>query len=221
MSLCKSCNGTGWEYVGEGRAAAVRRCQACVEQRRGFAPGVPKEEQETGLASWGKQYQKTSDNADALEQAGYFLSGVHPGLYIYGGVGTGKTALACGILNDLHRSGVRVRFIQVSELLKQVVQPETGDQVYERLLDVEALCLDDLGAQKASDYARQMLLMVCDGRYSKGHRTIWTSNLDLDSLAEFFNDERLASRLVGNTRTVLLDGVDYRLKRARERKQKP
>lgn len=180
---------------------------------------MPVEEQNAGLDAWGQQYQLTDDNKEAIRHARFFVEGVHPGLYVWGGVGTGKTALACATLNELHRKGNRVRFVQVSDLLKQLVQQGTGDEVCERAIEVPVLCLDDLGAQKASDYARQMLLLIADGRHHRGHRTIWTSNLSLDQLQEFLDDQRLASRLAGTAQIVQMDGEDYRLKKARARKR--
>lgn len=213
---CTTCDGTGWCYVTGKRA--VEKCQECLERKRGFAPGVPEDEQTTLLGSWGEKFKLTNDNALALQQARFFVQDVHPGLYLYGDVGTGKTALACAVLNELHKTGQRVRFVRVSELLKMLVQSETGDQVYDRMMAVPVLCLDDIGAQKGSDYARQMLVSIADGRTDRGHRTLWTSNLNLDSLATFLgDDERLSSRIAGNAKVVAMDGDDYRFMKARQR----
>jgi len=60
---------------------------------------------------------------------------------------------------------------------------------------------------------------VFDARTDRGHRTIWTSNLNLDELVAFFGeDKRLASRIAGNAKIVELNGPDYRLKKAKARK---
>lgn len=218
---CPTCQDTGWKHVdGEGRHAPVVRCPGCWERRRGSAPGVPDEEAAITLDSWQTGERRlTSDNQAALQQARFFVDDVHPGLFIHGGVGSGKTSLACAILNELHRAGRSVRFVRVTELLKQLVQSEDGDEVYQRMIDVPVLCLDDIGSQKGSDYARQMLLVIYDARTDRGHRTIWTSNLDLDELVVFMGEDmRLSSRIAGNAKVVSLNGVDYRLERARRRR---
>jgi DNA replication protein DnaC len=213
---CATCGDTYWKHVGPG----VVRCPDCWERKRGFAPGVPTDETTTTLATWDTgSYTVTSDNRDALQQAKFFLQDVHPNLYIHGGVGTGKTALACAILNELHRVGKTVRFVRVTELLKQLVQADTGDHDYDRMVSVPVLCLDDIGAQKGNDYARQALLSIYDARTGSGRRTIWTSNLDLEELIAFMGDDaRLTSRIAGTAKVVQLDGIDYRLKKARQRR---
>lgn len=222
-TTCGTCDGTGWQIVPDGGRGRAKRCEECWERRRGFAPGVPDEEKEISLDSWGKgERELTEANRPAIQQGKFFVQDVHPGLYLHGDVGSGKTALACAILNDLHRAGQWVRFVRVTELLKQLVQSDTGDAVYQQTVNVPVLCLDDIGAQRgSSDYARQQLVVLYDARTDRGHRTIWTSNLDLDGLVEFMGeDKRLASRIAGNCKVVALDGVDYRLRKARRQQQK-
>jgi DNA replication protein DnaC len=218
---CATCDDTGFAPVfKDGKQVAVTRCPDCLERRRGFAPGVPEDFKAASVDSYEKgDYHLTDDNRKAIEQARFFLQDVHPGLYIYGDVGSGKTLLAYAILNDLHRAGKTVRFQKVTELLKAVVQDGTGDEFHARIVNVPVLVLDDIGAQKGTDYARQTLLTIYDARTDRGHRTIWTSNLNLDELVAFMGDDRrLASRIAGNCKVVQLDGDDYRVKAARARK---
>lgn len=217
---CLTCSDTGFELVDVNGVKRARRCPDCLERRRGFAPGVPDDEQLTTLDSYGSgkgDLQTTSQNDNAIRQARFFVDDVHPGLYLHGGVGTGKTTLACAVLNMMHRKGLQVRFVRVTELLRQLVV-ESGDAVYQRMVDLPVLCLDDVGAQKGSDYARQTMQVIFDKRMDTRRRTIWTSNLSLDDLSEFFADERLASRIAGNAKVVLMDGTDYRLKTKRRAK---
>lgn len=216
---CDACGDTRWKRVNGG----VVRCPECWERQRGFAPGVPDDEAKACLDAYSQgEYTVSSDNRAAIEHGRYFVRGVHPGLYIHGGVGTGKTTLACAILNDLHRAGTSVRFARVTEVLNGLAQHGDDDarqQLLARLVKVPVLVLDDIGAQKGTDYAKAALLMIYEGRTDKGHRTIWTSNLGMDELVEFFgDDERLTSRIIGNAKIVELDGDDYRLRKARRRK---
>ena len=53
--------------------------------------------------------------------------------------------------------------------------------------------------------------MLYEYRMDHGKRTIWTSNLTLAELEEFFGDERLSSRIAGNGDVVSVGGVDMRL----------
>jgi len=152
---CQTCDDTGWMPVDRtNRAKGVIKCTDCYERRRGFAPGVPDDAAKISLDAYNRgELQKTSHNESALLQAKFFLDGVHPGLYLHGCVGSGKTILACAILNDLHRAGKTVRFVRVTDLLKQLVQHDTGDQVHDKMVAVPVLCLDDIGSQRGTDYA--------------------------------------------------------------------
>jgi DNA replication protein DnaC len=219
---CTGCDGNGWEPVTD--AAGVRRMQRCGqcdywERKRGYAPGIPDDAKDAGLSSYGETYALTEQNRDAISQAKHFLAGVHPGLYLYGDVGSGKTLLACAILNDLHRKGQRVKFIRVQELLNKLMPgSDTVDGLFDQVVGVPTLVLDDVGASQSTDFARRMLLSIYEGRQDRSHRTIWTSNLDLDELTEFLGeDKRLPSRIAGTSKLVRLDGPDYRVRALKKR----
>lgn len=216
---CEGCLNTGWETILDHYGAKrAQRCTRCGywDNLRGAAPGVPADEQTATLES----YQVTKDNGEAVKHGQYFLDGVHPDLYLWGGVGTGKTKLACCLLNQIWKTKkAGVRFIRVPELLLRL-QPgmDATDAVFQQVVDVPYLCLDDVGASNASDFARRMLQTIYDARVDRGHRTIWTSNLDLDELGTFLGqDARLPSRIVGRAKVVELDGKDWRIQKARSR----
>lgn len=202
----------------------VRRARACTqcdyhERRRGYAPGVPADLQKVTLASYGTDLEKPAALDAALKQAEHFLADVHPGLFLHGTVGCGKTTLACAILNTLHKRRVRVRFWRVPELLLKLQpgQEEDTGKLLDQVRDVPVLVLDDVGANAGTDFSRRMLQTIFDARQDKGNRTIWTSNLDLDELGQFLADDRLPSRIAGAAKIVELTGPDYRLKQAKKR----
>lgn len=76
---------------------------------------------------------------------------------------------------------------------------------------VGTLYLDDIGAEQATDWARQAIYLLLDERYAEERRTIISGNLDLDDLARRL-DDRVASRIAGMCRVLKLDGRDRRLK---------
>ena len=212
--LCESCDGSGWVYVDEQNpGAGVRRCQVCLSRIRGQAPGIPQEEHGSRLDN----YVSTTHNKAAIEQARFWLAGVHPDLYLFGGVGTGKTKLAATLLNERWAAGESVEFIRVPRLLSALL-PGADDvnQRIDQIAKVPVVCLDDVGASQASDFARRMLLVIYEARMDAGHRTIWTSNLSLDELGAFFGDDRLSSRIVGHAKVVPMNGPDFRLRKVRK-----
>lgn len=136
-------------------------------------------------------------------------------LYLFGSCGTGKTHLACMVAQraiiDL---ALRAEYIQPGRLLRRV-RGKTGDEEQEeidRLAKLDVLVLDDLGAEKDTEYAVQILYEVIDGRvmsYKNG--LVVTSNLSLPELAKKFGDDRLPSRLAGLCKVVEITGNDWRL----------
>jgi DNA replication protein DnaC len=73
------------------------------------------------------------------------------------------------------------------------------------------MVLDDLGAEKMTDWSVSSLYVVLSGRYNANRPTIVTSNLTLAQIAEW--EPRIASRL-GGMCVVQLDGKDKRLAKA-------
>ena len=72
------------------------------------------------------------------------------------------------------------------------------------------LALDDIGSEKATDWALQMLYLLIDRRYSQMLKTIITSNLTLDQIADRL-DDRISSRIAGMCKIVSIKGKDRRL----------
>jgi chromosomal replication initiation ATPase DnaA len=210
-AICSQCDDTGWTYP-NGPDGGVVRCPECDSRKRGQAPGVPMAEHGSRLDG----FEETRDNRDALAQARRWLAGDFPDLYLFGGVGTGKTRLACSLVNERWAAGDRVEFIRAAQLLAVLLPASDSlDDAMARISRIPVVVLDDVGANQATDFARRMLLVLYETRMDRGHRTIWTSNLTLGELAEFHQDDRLSSRIVGNAKVVELAGKDWRLRKRR------
>ena len=78
--------------------------------------------------------------------------------------------------------------------------------------NVGLLVLDDLGAEKTSDWSRQVFYLLLDRRYREMKQTIITTNLSLEQIAETF-DDRVASRLCEMGVTIELKGKDKRVEK--------
>ena len=87
-------------------------------------------------------------------------------------------------------------------------QSET--EIINNLSEANILILDDLGAEKSSEFALQSLYVIIDQRYSEIRPTIITSNLSLGEIAEKVGD-RIASRIAGMCKVIELKGKDRRL----------
>lgn len=92
----------------------------------------------------------------------------------------------------------------------------TEADVLAPVYDAEVLVLDELGASKPTDSARESMAQIIGRRYSDGKLTIFTTNYSDERHApseETLEDRigvRLRSRLYEICRTVLVSGDDYR-----------
>jgi len=86
----------------------------------------------------------------------------------------------------------------------------------ERYSRADVLLLDDLGAEKPTEFSRATLGLLIDRAYRDDAYIIVTSNFDFQGLAERI-DERTADRLVEMCQAIKLTGESYRKKRAVER----
>ncbi len=98
------------------------------------------------------------------------------GLLLFGSVGTGKTFAAACIANALLDRNYSVVMVSLVTLI------DGADEIIRRMRDIDLLILDDLGAERSTDYGFERIYAVADARYRNGKPVIYTSNLPLDTL---------------------------------------
>lgn len=135
------------------------------------------------------------------EQLDQMLDGGR-GLWFFGGPGTGKTTLAMLISRTALEAGRSVAIYSLPKLLSRIrrtFDAEVGEQSYadlfERLTTVDLLHLDDLGAEKQTEWVLEQLYALINERYERQRSIIVTSNLEDDQLEDQLG-ARIVSRLV-------------------------
>lgn len=98
------------------------------------------------------------------------------GLLLFGSVGTGKTYAAACIANALLDKCYSVVMVSLVSLV------DGADELIGRMNDIDLLILDDLGAERSTDYGFERIYAVCDARYNSGKPVIYTTNLPLETL---------------------------------------
>lgn len=206
------------EHLARMASLAPGTCERCYGNGCGdcnpvetCASGVPYEFTHATLAN----FREDPGNKAALAKAHAFISSGRD-LYLCGGVGAGKTRLACSILNAHFLNAGR--FLRVPLVLHQLQPGRESDaieQLEHQLFTTPVLVLDDLGAERdqATDYTRRTLLMIYEERSDRGRRTIFTSNKSLQELGGMHDDDRLASRIAGRADVVKLTTSDQRMMR--------
>jgi DNA replication protein DnaC len=105
------------------------------------------------------------------------------GLLLSGTVGTGKTYFAACIANRLIDNGYRVMMTNFARLTNQIQGMFDGKQEFiDDLNRYPLLIIDDLGAERKSEYMQEMVFNIIDSRYRSGRPFIITTNLTLDEI---------------------------------------
>ncbi|MCB1164953.1 MAG: ATP-binding protein [Leptospiraceae bacterium] len=146
------------------------------------------------------------------------------GLYLYGSTGTGKSHIACTIVNELIRLyQVEAHYAKISrDILNRIRESFNtasdsygmGGRIEKELASHEALVIDDFGVHRESPWVNSTLYDLIDSRYERNLLTILTSNEPMDSWKDVFGG-RVYSRLRQLCIEIHLDGDDYRLKDSR------
>lgn len=142
------------------------------------------------------------------------------GIYIHGGVGSGKTHIAYALFKNVKEVLKLERdplFWNTTELLAEIKEDfdrryDSKHHIDEELMTARVvLFLDDIGAEKPTDWVQETFYRILNGRYERMLPTVFTSNLTIAQLAERMGD-RIASRIVETCDIVHLKGEDKRFK---------
>lgn len=147
----------------------------------------------------------------------WFKNNNNPFVLLYGPTGTGKTHLAACIFRELiidyHKNSFK--FVSVPQLMLSIRKTFSDDSselsIINKYTASVFLTLDDMGAQKQSEFSAECLYALIDKRYGEMRPTIFTTNLNPTSLGDMLGS-RLSSRILSG-KIINISGLDKRLKK--------
>ncbi len=142
------------------------------------------------------------------------------GMLFWGGVGTGKSYTAAAIANELMERLNPVIMTSFVKLLQDMQGFDSDDGAYmNRLNRAKLLIIDDLGAERGTDFALEKVYDIIDSRYRSGKPAIFTTNLTMRQMKECtdIRYNRIYDRIFEMCYPVKFDGLSWRKREAAER----
>jgi DNA replication protein DnaC len=231
--ICPICDGSGWEPAGiDGK---VRRCHCLASVRIDrllLEAKIPKRYEHCDLDSYAPNHESQKKAKIYVQRFLDKYPQIDVGLLFLGTCGVGKTHLAVALLKQVvMEKGDGGLFYDFRDLLREIqaswnsISQASELDVLKPVLEAKVLVLDELGANKPTEWVRDTIAHIINCRYNDKKLTIFTSNY-LDTPAkqgeESLTDRigiRLRSRLYEMCREVEIHGMDFRqeIKKAKYR----
>ena len=233
---CTRCNDTGWfrRDDWEGNIPPVppitecRNCDLVGQKRRARFENLAPIQPPYDTYSFTGFPAKTPAMATVREHIQNLAFSEPLNIYLSGPVGCGKTGLATCLYQAWVTTGTPGMWFVVPRLLDHIragfdkeSSGYTADQLVEAVYAVPLLMLDDLGAERMTDWVAEVFYKIVYSRQDAGKSTIFTSNYGLSQLVDhmagssqrsLIDAERIASRIKGlcGARVYRVDGPDLR-----------
>lgn len=136
------------------------------------------------------------------------------GLYLHGSFGSGKTFLLTALLNELELTkNVSVEMVYFPEVLRSIKEDfDAFGYKMQRFMNVDILLLDDIGAEKVTEWGRDEVLgTILQTRMEKNKTTFFTSNYTMKELEQNLSiasnnvDKVKARRIVERIKQLTID----------------
>lgn len=139
-------------------------------------------------------------------------------LMLYGGTGVGKSFMAACIANEIVSRGFTARFTTVSQFERKLFGSKSKYELYAEYTTCDLLVIDDVGAERDSDYMKEILFNLIDERVKNGKPIVITTNLPQNEIVNpsDISLKRLMSRIAEKSILYFCKGNDRRYENIKE-----
>jgi DNA replication protein DnaC len=214
------CDGSGFRYDEATNTAFDCRCRAqrvALAKARSLSAVIPRRYRDVSFdrppvteiePTIVRATRRYADRIDEHLDAGR-------GLWFMGPVGTGKTTLAMLVSKAALKTGRSVAIYSLPRLLNEIRDTHRAERSHVELLDrltaVDLLHVDDVGAERTTDWVLEELYSIVNARYEGQRSMLITTNItDPDALSDQVT-ERTVSRLAEMCDQLTLGGDDHRM----------
>lgn len=201
------------EYEAEKKARADREKRLRIETLR--ADGI-RDKSLTACrfdkATMSEEIVKCKRYADAWDD----MRRENNGLLLWGNTGNGKTFAAACIANELIDRGIPAMITSFPRILNAGYDKQ---EIIEQVHYYPLMVIDDLGAERSSEYAMETVYTVIDERYKGKKPLIVTTNLTLDELCrpKDMTYQRIYDRILEMCTPLVFKGGNLRREKANKR----
>jgi DNA replication protein DnaC len=214
------CDGSGLVFDEETNTAYDCRCRRqiiALRKARSLSAVIPRRYRDAAF----DRYPVTEMEQHVVSATRRFASNIDKhldagrGLWFMGPVGTGKTTLAMLVSKSAIEAGRSVAIYSLPRLLNEIRDTHRAERSHVDLLDrlaaVDLLHIDDVGAERTTDWVLEELYSIVNARYEDQRSVVITTNItDRDELCDQIT-ARTVSRLTEMCDELPLDGEDRRM----------
>lgn len=144
-------------------------------------------------------------------------------LFLRGDVGRGKTHISSAIANVVLAGGKTVIYKRAADLFDMIRQykyeesTQRWNEVLEQFINCDLLVIDDLGAERTTDFVTEQLVMLLEERNYRNKPWIINSNLKLSQIQNSYNT-RVSDRIMERATMITIERErSYRMEQAEQR----
>jgi DNA replication protein DnaC len=222
------CDGSGLLYDEESNTAYDCRCRRqiiALRKARSLSAVIPRRYRDVAF----DRYPVTDIDPTVVAATSRFADSIEErldagrGLWFMGPVGTGKTTLAMLVSKAALKAGRSVAIYSLPRLLNEIRDTHRAERSHvdraershvdllDRLTAVDLLHIDDVGAERTTDWVLEELYSIVNARYEDQRSMVVTTNiLDREALCDQIS-ERTVSRLTEMCDELPLLGHDRRM----------